>query len=488
MLIHCYQDRTIPDRKSHSRLISLVLALTVGVIVFAFNGIPKLLNKPVLDQIIESGELKVLTRNSPTTYYVAADGPAGLEYDLAKMFADHLGVKLTLLVPGSFSGLLDEIKSGRGHLAAAGLSITESRKEQLKFGPSYQQVTEQLVYNINHDRPKDLGDLEDGLLEIMAGSSHQDTLIAGQPQFPNLSWKQNSKLESEELLQLVSDEIIDYTIADSNEVALNLRFLLNLRTAFNVGSEKQLAWAFPKNNDHSLSAAAEEFFKLIKENGELTRIIERAYGHAENFDYVGTLFFRRHIESRLPEYQKMFEQAAEMNGLDWRLLAAIGYQESHWDPKALSPTGVRGLMMLTQSTAAQVGVANRLDPKSSIDGGARYFASRMKRINAEIEEPDKTWMALAAYNVGHGHLEDARIIAQQQGNDPNKWIDVKQALPLLAKRQWYKKTRYGYARGWEPVLYVENIRSYYDILRWLDSSDKEENIQPDAFPTLPRVP
>ncbi len=454
-----------------------------------FNGIPKLLTKPpVLDQIIESGELKVLTRNSPTTYYVAADGPAGLEYELAKMFADHLGVKLTLLEPGSFSELLDELTSGRGHLAAAGLSITESRKEQLKFGPSYQQVTEQLVYNINHDRPKDLGDIEDGLLEIMAGSSHQDTLIAEQSRFPNLSWKQNSRLESEELLQLVSDEVIDYTIADSNEVILNQRFLLNLRVAFNVGSEKQLAWAFPKNDDHSLSAAAEDFFKLIKENGELTRTMERAYGNAENFDYVGTLFFRRHIESRLPRYQKMFEQAAEINELDWRLLAAIGYQESHWDPKAVSPTGVRGLMMLTQATAEQLGVENRLDPKSSIDGGARYFASRIKRIDDQIQEPDKTWMALASYNVGHGHVEDARIITRQQGNDPDKWIDIKQALPLLAKRKWYKKTKYGYARGWEPVLYVENIRSYYDILRWLDDNGKEKNSLPDAFSIMPRVP
>ena len=465
-----------------------MLALTVGIIVFLFNGVPKLLNKPVLDRIIESGELKVLIRNSPTTYYVGADGPAGLEYDLVKMFADHLDVKLTLLVPGSFSELLNEIESGRGHIAAAGLSITEPRKEQLKFGPSYQEVTEQLVYNINHDRPKDLGDIDDGLLEIMAGSSHQDTLIAEQSQFPNLSWKQNNKLESEELLQLVSDEVIDYTIADSNEVTLNQRFLLNLRVAFNVGSAKQLAWAFPKNDDHSLSTAASEFFELIKENGELTRIMERTYGHAENFDYVGTLFFRRHIESRLPRYQKMFEQAAEINKLDWRLLAAIGYQESHWDPKAVSATGVRGIMMLTQATSEQVGVANRLDPKSSIDGGARYFASRMKRIDAEIEEPDKTWMALASYNVGHGHLEDARIIAEQQGNDPNKWIDVKQALPLLAKRQWYKKTKHGYARGWEPVLYVENIRSYYDILCWLDDNGKEKNTQPDAFSILPRVP
>lgn len=451
-----------------------------------FNGIPRLLNESILEQVVASGELKVLTRNSPTTYYEGADGPAGLEYDLAKMFADQLGVKLTLIVPDTFSDLLNEIKNGHAHIAAAGLSITDSRKEVLKFGPSYQEVTEQLVYNINHDRPKNLGDTKNGLLEVVAESSHHDTLIDEQSRYPDLTWKSNNHLESEELLQLVSEEIIDYTIADSNELALNQRFLINLRAAFDIGSVKQLAWAFPKNDDHSLHAAAVKFFEFIKQNGELTRLIERAYGHTGNFDYVGTLYFRRHIESRLPQYQKMFEQAAEINDLDWQLLAAIGYQESHWDPKAISPTGVRGIMMLTQATAAQMGIKNRLKPKSSIDGGARYFAARLASIQDDIEEPDKTWMALAAYNVGAGHLEDARIITEQMGNDPNKWIDVKQALPLLAKRKWYKKTKHGYARGWEPVRYVENIRSYYDILRWVNG--KNDVTEPQALSILPQVP
>jgi len=459
----------------------------VGIIVLLFNGLPKLFNGSVLEQIIESGELRVLTRNSPTTYYEGPDGPAGLEYDLAKMFADQLGVKLTLLVPKSFSDLLDDIKNNRAHIAAAGLTITESRKEIFRFGPSYQEVTEQLVYNINNHKPKDLSDTKDGMLEVVAESSHQDTLTLEQSRHPGLTWEENDQLESEELLQLVSDEVIDYTIADSNEVIQNQRFLLNLRTAFDIGSPKQLAWALPKNDDHSLHAAVVKFFERIKDNGELTRLIERAYGHAENFDYVGTLFFRRHIDSRLPKYQKMFEQAATDNDLDWQLLAAIGYQESHWNPKAVSHTGVRGIMMLTQATAAQMGIKNRLKPKDSIDGGARYFASRLKRINTSIEEPDKTWMALAAYNIGHGHVEDARIITKQQGNNPNKWTDVKQTLPLLARRKWYKKTKHGYARGWEPVRYVENIRSYYDIFRWLNESEEVAD-EPEALSILPQVP
>lgn len=323
---------------------------------------------------------------------------------------------------------------------------------------------------------------------MVAQSSHHERLTEQLAEYPDLTWKQNSKLESEELLQLVADEVIDYTIADSNEVTLNRRFLLDLRTAFDIGQPQQLAWALPKNDDDSLYHAVVDFFELIQNNGELTRLIERAYGHAENLDYVGTLYFKRHVESRLPKYREMFEKAAEKNNLDWQLLAAIGYQESHWNPKAVSPTGVRGIMMLTQATAAHLGIKNRLDPANSIRGGARYFASSRRRIPEDIEEPDRTWMALAAYNVGAGHLEDARIITEESGKDPNKWIDVKEFLPLLAKRKWYKKTKHGYARGWEPVRYVENIRSYYDLLRWLVNNGKQDIPEPDAFSKLPHVP
>jgi membrane-bound lytic murein transglycosylase F len=404
------------------------------------------------------------------------------------MFADHLEVELTIIVPDSLSDLLEGINNKTAHLAAAGLTITEPRKKLYKFGPEYQSISEQLIYNRRQHRPKNLGDLRGGLLEVVAQSSHTEHLIEHQQKYPDLSWKENEELESEELLQLVADGVIDYTIADSNEATLNKRFLLNLRTAFDTSPPQQLAWALPKDKDTSLLDAVGRFFEQINNNGELTRLIERSYGHVDKLSYVGTIFFRRHVKKQLPKYQKMFIQAAEEHNLDWRLLAAIGYQESHWNPEAVSPTGVRGIMMLTQRTAAHLGIKNRLDPESSIKGGAKYIASRLKHIPKSILEPDRTWLALAAYNVGPGHLEDARIITEKLDKDPDKWIDVKQALPLLAQRKWYKKTKHGYARGREPVKYVDNIRSYYDVLRWLDE-DEEGNIQePDALSIVPQIP
>lgn len=460
--------------------------MVITCIILIFNHAPKLNNLSLLDQIKADGQLVVVTRNSPTTYYEETDGPAGLEYEMTKMFADELDVGLTLLVPESLNDLLSKISDGTAHIAAAGLTITKGRKEHYKFGPPYQEISEQLVYNSANKRPRNLSQIDNGTLEIVANSSHEERLTYLKGVIKNLSWKSNDTLGSEELLQMVSDNIIEYTIADSNEFALNQRFFINLRTAFDISEPQLLAWAMPKSDDDSLYLEVQKFFKKIKSNGELNRMIERAYGHVEDFDYVGTKIFMRHIETRLPRYLKFFEDAAAKHEVDWRLIAAMGYQESHWDSEAISPTGVRGIMMLTLKTAKELKVRDRRNPKSSIFGGAKYFKQNLDRMDENIPQPDRTWMAMAAYNVGYSHLQDARKIARKLKKNPNLWIDVKQTLPLLAKKQWYKDTRYGYARGWEPVGYVENIRSYYDILKWIDDSNNQEITVPKGFLKIPK--
>lgn len=428
----------------------------------------------------------MVTRNSPTTYYEGADGPAGLEYEMAKMFANRLGVKLVLFVPSSFNDLLSKIRRNSVHIAAAGLTITPEREKEFLFGPAYQEITEQLIYNLANKRPRNLSQIKNGTLEVVANSSHEERLKHLQETTPGLTWKSNRKLESEELLQMVSENIIEYTIADSNTLSLNQRYLINLRVGFDISEPQKLAWALPKTGDRSLLVEVQKFFKEIKENGLLTQMIERNYGHVEDFDYVDTKIYRRHIEKRLPKYQAMFQQAATEHDVDWRLVAAMGYQESHWDPNAISPTGVRGIMMLTLKTAQDLGITNRLDPNISIEGGTRYFKKTRDRIDKNIGEPDRTWMAMAAYNVGYYHIQDARELARKLDKNPNRWVDVKTVLPLLAKRKWYKQTRYGFARGWEPVRYVENIRSYYDILKWVDESKKRQATPiPRAFFRIP---
>jgi len=427
-----------------------------------------------LERIQKTGILTVLTRYDQTTYYETANGFSGLEYDLVQLFAKHLHVKVKFIIPPTFAEILRKTKVGEADFAAAGLSITKTRQQSLLFTPPYQSITEQVIYRMGNKRPKNIDDLTEGILEIVKNTSHAETLQQLQENIPELQWNTNDLLDTDGLLYLINEYLIDYTIADSNQITLLRRFYPKLNVAFNIGQPRQLAWAFTKSIDLSLYHEAVEFFKRIKEDKTLNQLIARHYGHAQQTKYVGNCTFQLHLKTRLPAYQALFEQAAKKYGFDWRLLAAISYQESHWNKKAVSPTGVKGLMMLTQATANQLGIKNRVHPAESINGGALYLKQRIKKIPRRIPEPDRTWFGLASYNIGFGHLEDARIITQRLGKDPDKWIDVKESLPLLTQKKWYSMTKHGYSRGKEPVLYVANIRNYFDLLIWHTSNKKRK--------------
>jgi membrane-bound lytic murein transglycosylase F len=428
----------------------------------------------LLDEIVSLGELRVITRNSPTTFYTGSNGPEGPEYDLVMGFANFIGVQLKLETADRFSDLLAAVESGRSHIAAAGLTITPERAARVDFGPSYHDVRQYLIYKLGTGRPRTVEDLLGKKLEVVSGTSYVETLENIQSLHPELVWTENPHADLAELLARVSSQEIDYTIADSSLFKVYQNYVPEIRIGFELTMGDSLAWAFPKRHDRSLMERAEQYVEFIRKNGDLDRVKDRYYGHTKQFDYVGTRRFIRDYNSILPRYRHIFERAAKNENVDWRLLAAIGYQESHWDPMAISPTGVRGIMMLTKNTANVLGIEDRVDPTQSIQGGARYLKKIKARLPATIKEPDRTWFALASYNVGYGHVQDARIITEQMGKEMDLWAHVKNNLPLLTQHNWYSKTKHGYARGWEPVMYVENIRNYYDILIWLTEDDGSE--------------
>ncbi len=428
-----------------------------------------------LEEVLNRGQLTIVTRNSPTTYYEAADGYAGVEYELAKQFAKSLGVDLKFIVKDNLKEIKDLLVSGKVDFAAAGLTITSERKKTLRFAPAYQKVSSKLVFKQGAKWPRNISQLN-GELRVSAHSSHSQALLKLKQTTPTLHWSETTEQTSEELLMMVLDGTIDYTVVDSTELALNRRFHPELMVAFTLGKPQKLAWAFAKKQDDSLFSKAIEFFGQQHVEGKIAQLDEKYYGHVAQFDYLDTRYFQQASKNKLTHYKDHFVGSAG-NDLDWRLLAAVSYQESHWNPKAKSPTGVRGMMMLTQNTAKQLGISDRLNVEQSIYGGAKYLRRMMKRMPQGIQEPDRTWFALASYNVGLGHVEDARIITEKQGFDPNKWSDVKQHLPLLQKKKWYKQTKHGYARGREPVNYVNNIRRYYEMLVWQDNQLEEMPIQ-----------
>nr|WP_281175812.1 membrane-bound lytic murein transglycosylase MltF [Catenovulum maritimum] len=414
-------------------------------------------------KIIQSKQLKIGTLFGSTSYFLTADGATGFEYELAKHFADYLDVELVVVPVYDLSELFALLDSGQVDLLAANLTRTPDREKQYRFSPSYLKISEKLIFKQGNIRPRKWEDLN-GKLIIAANSTHAQTVEDNAPE--SLDWQVTSDLDSEELIQAVLDEEIDYTIVDSNLLAVNRRISPELSIGFSVSKEQQIAWVFNQESNDELFAKLIDFFGAINQDGSFAYLEDKHFGHVRDFDYVDTRQFLKAIEKTLPKYQGWFEQYAGQYKLDWRLLAAQSYQESHWNPRAKSPTGVRGIMMLTQPTAKQVGVKSRLNAEDNIRGGAQYLASLMKRIPARIQDPDRTWFALAAYNIGLGHLEDARRITESLGSDPDKWHQVKKHLPFLQKKKYYKFTRYGYARGNEAVNYVENIRRYYDSLSW----------------------
>jgi membrane-bound lytic murein transglycosylase F len=431
----------------------------------------------VLDRILRSGELRVVTRNSPAAFYYGADEPRGIEYELARGFAERLGVGLRIYIADQ---VYPDLASGKAQIAAASLTVAGAHKDTVTFGPAYQDIQPQLIYRRGGKRPKSISDLVGARLEVAAESPHAALLSSLRAQEPLLTWIED-QASAEGLIRRVAEGEIDYTVADSHLFELLRHFYPELRVAFGLGPQTHVAWALPKGAD-TLREAIGAYFAEIQATGELQGILDRYYFASREFDYVGSRAFVRHATTRLPRYRDWFLDAARATGVDWRLLAALAYQESHWNPGAVSPTGVRGMMMLTEHTAAMMEVADRQDPRASILGGARYFQRVLRKVPARIQEPDRSWLAVAAYNLGFGHVEDARILTQSQGADPDDWEQVRERLPMLSDEQWYRRVQRGYAPGQTAVTYVDNVRRYYEILMWMDSRETLTSQQPVTIP------
>ena len=445
-----------------------VLVMTLCTALATCSQAPSL-----LEEVRLLGELRVITHESPTTFYEGPRGPLGPEFELARGFAQFLGVELQMVAVEQFHELIPRIEIGRAHMAAAGLTVTEERRARVSFGPAYQTVAQHIVYRRGSRSPKSAEDLVGKKVEVIAASSFAERLRDLQSELGDFVFTENPAADVAELLVAVNERRIDFTVADSNQFEIYRNLAPEIRPGMLLADRDDLAWAFPRR-DNSLVREAERYIAFINRSGELKRILDRYYGHTGQFDYVGTRRLIRDYGAKLPEYRSMFEESAANIGMDWRLLAAIGYQESLWDPEAVSPTGVRGIMMLTEKTADYIGVEDRVDPAQSIAGGADYL-SRMKARFAEIREPDRTWFALAAYNIGYAHVQDARQLTREQGLNADTWVHVREHFAKLSQARWYRQTRHGYAPGWEPVRYVENVRNYYDILVWLTMKDSEES-------------
>ena len=454
-----------------SQLLRWVFFVLVGLLVTACDlsdNPSKQANKLTKQAALNSHELVFVTHNGPATYYLNGDNEyAGIEYDLATLFVEKYAqeYQIKFLLVNSISEVIPTLLKGQANIAAANLSVTHLRKELVQFAKPYQETQQQLIYdNESNDKPRNLAAIVDKTIAVPAGTSFAERLSEIQKEQPKLRWQALRQTNSELLLDQVANGVLDFTIADSHLVAMMQNYYPNLSVGMALGKPENIAWALPKNADPQLVKKVNKFFDQIRKDGTLRNLLDRYYGSSNRLNTQDITAFLKLSNSLLPKYQHLFKQAQETTGIDWRLLAAVSYRESHWDTFNTSPTGVRGLMMLTESTADLMGVTDRLDPKQSVPAGAKYIVKMIETVPERIPEPDRTYMALAAYNIGYAHVEDARVLAKRLNLNPDRWADIKKTLVMLNDPEYYTTLKYGYASGGAPVIFVESIRSYQRIL------------------------
>ncbi len=410
-------------------------------------------------------ELVVLTTNSATTRFLDASGRyTGLETELVERFAaeQHLHVRYQDRQP--YHEILPLLAQHAAHLAAAGIGITQARTAQFDFSFPYQYVQPVVAYSTESRPAHRAADLVGYRVEVVKGSTGAERLAQLKLKYPRLSWHEVTDSDGEGLLQRLAQGKVDYVVTQSHLLNLARNFYPSLAKGFSLGDPEPLAWAFPRGEQRDLQTKAQAYFQRISADGTLRRLIDRYYGHTQRLDRSSVADFIDRMNNDLPRFRRLFREAQAVSGVDWRLLAALAYLESEWEPLATSETGVRGMMMLTSETADRMGLTDRLDPRQSILAGARYLAEVRDSLPDELVEPDRTWFALAAYNIGLAHLDDARALTLRMKGNPTLWVDVKKALPLLARFETAITLKHGYARGGGALVMTERIRGYYDIL------------------------
>lgn len=428
-----------------------------------------------LEVIKARGELVLITRNNEACYFEASHGPAGFEYELVKAFADHLNLRLRTLLIEDEAEMVEALLQGKGDIIAAGTPFGRTAARMVALGPGYLDVSAQVVGRRGGPAVTEAKDLVQTPLWITGSSASFDQLRSLKEEYADLHWQTLSEYSSEEMLQLVWNRSVPLTVVESNTLTMNRRFYPELVVHFNLGDAQHLRWAMNPSNKH-FQREVMRWFAMSSAQETVAGLVSHYYGHLEDFDYVDLSRYRRRIFDRLPKYQVHFEEAARQQGLDWQLVAAQAYQESHWNPKARSFTGVRGIMMLTEDTAKTLGLKDRMAEKESIYAGARYLSRLHRLVGDEVPEPDRTLMALAAYNIGFGHLQDARQLTAELGKSPGSWSAVRETLPLLQKKKYYLNLTHGYARGSEAVQYVDRIRTYHEILNMAMAPEGLKNI------------
>ena len=441
------------------------MLMAAGAVAMLQGGVPPAdgFQDLSLDRILAAGELKVITGSSLHSHYVYRNRSRGFDYELAREFADHLGVRLRTVSCDTWEEMRAALYSGRGDLIAAGLEITAARSRQAAFSDGYREVRQHLVSHRSRPPVAALQDLAGKTVDVARGSAHHERLEELRREGIDVIIRLHDNLSDDLLIQKAARGEIDFTVANSN-IALMIRRYYPSASVQPLSQETvPLGWAV-RPDARQLLETVNSFFKTVGENGRLDDIYEKYHWNIGDFDYIDLKAFHERMRTRLPRYRPFIKEAARKNGFDWCLIAAQAYRESHLDPLARGAFDAQGLMQILPATARSLKIADAFDPVASINGGVQYLKWLYELFDG-AEEDDRTLLALAAYNAGPGHVQDARRLAAKKGLDPNRWEAVAKTLPLLRYRTYYQNAEQGFCRGDITVAYVKHILVYWDILK-----------------------
>jgi membrane-bound lytic murein transglycosylase F len=441
--------------------VTSVLALAGTVFLAACLGEKK------VEPLAKSNDLVVAVIESPIVYAAEADDRSvPFEQALFQRFAEQINLPLRVIHAEHDQEIRRLVQEGKAHIGAGWLTEPELAEQKPLFRLSVPFHRDSLVI-VQHDASlaiASLDQLSGKTVHVASGSRYADAALLLKRQIPSLTIVEHTDESGVDLARAVAEEKVELIVVAREVAKIAQNYYPQLQITLSLADAQPIGWLFSAQGDPTIAESANTFLDNLEADGTLARLRDSHLAFRRRLDRSDVIDFISRVRTTLPLYHGLFKQAQIRTGIDWRLLAALSYQESKWDPLATSFTGVRGMMMLTEDTADRMRVKDRLDPKESVLAGADYLAALRDELPGSVKEPDRTWLALAAYNLGMGHMNGARAIALGYKANPDDWYEMKKILPMLARPEIYARLKSGRARGGEAVILVENIRAYYDIL------------------------
>lgn len=431
-----------------------------------------------LKQIKKDGKLKALIAYSATSYFLYRGQPMGYEYELLRRLADHLEVELELKVTKNLDEMLAELKNGTVDIVAHALAITAERKIEVAFS-DYLYITEQMLVQRKpaNWRNMTLDQIQEAIItdpiqligdtvSVRKNSSYFKRIknlskeIGGEIIIDTL----DGNLSTDEIIKMVAEGSIKYTLADKNLATINASYYPILDFQVPLSFSQRIAWAL-RPSASKLLKATNTWIQKEKKQSDYYVIYNRYFKNKRSFKRRVNSAFYSLNQKQISKYDLIIKENSRNIGWDWRLLASLIYQESQFDPEAESWSGAKGLMQMMPATAEEMGVLNKSDPQDIIKGGSKYLKRLYDSFENITDSVQRIKFTMASYNCGYSHVLDAQNLASINGFESTQWDDhVENMIVALSFPQNYNHevVKFGYVRGLEPFQYVDQIFKRYE--------------------------